>query len=104
MDFILLILALATMYLAPPAIWPELAEVPIYLIVISASLTFNLREVLEQLSLRSLIKNPITLCIVALIPAILISLLVNFEFYDARVFTWEFSKTAIYYLVLVGVL
>jgi O-antigen ligase len=104
MEFILLVLALAAMYLAPAAIWPELAEVPIYLIVISTSLTFNLREVLEQLSLRSLIKNPITLCVVALIPAILISLLVNFEFYDARVFTWEFSKTCIYYLVLVTVL
>jgi O-antigen ligase len=104
MDFIFLVLSLAALYLAPQAIWPELAELPIYLVVISTCIAFSFRAMFELLSFRSLIKNPITLCVVALIPAILISLVVNSQFYDARVFTWEFIKTCSYYLVLVGVL
>lgn len=104
MDFLLLVLTALAMYVPPPAILPELVVVHSYLWLITACFVLSFPAVLDQLFLPSLVKNPITLCILALIPAILISLLLCSDFYDARVFTWGFTKVCIYYLLLVALL
>src|SRR6516225_1829914 len=103
MDFIFLALAAAAMYLSPASIWPELEAVQIYLPLIVLCLMFSFPAVLNQLSIESLTKNPMTFCVLALIPAILISLVLCSDFYEARVFTWGFAKTCVYYLLVVGV-
>jgi O-antigen ligase len=104
MDFVFLVVAVAAMYLSPPSLWPELEESPIYLILIVTCLALSPLAVFKQLSLKSLIANPITLCVILLIPAIAISLLVSANFSDAHISTWSFAKICIYYLLLVGIL
>lgn len=102
LGFWLFILVNATLFIRPAEIVESWEGQPIYQCLILACLLFSLPVVLPQLSWSSLRQNPITLCVLGLLPAIFLSQLSHGDFYDARQYTIEFSKIVIYYLLLVG--
>lgn len=103
MDFFLFILVNATLFLRPAELFPSMAEIPLYNILILLCLASAFPQTLDQLSLQRLISRPITACVVAMIPAIMLSHLSHFDTWSAREYAIEFSKVVIYYLLLVGI-
>jgi hypothetical protein len=102
-DFFLFILVNATLFLRPAELFPSMAEVPLYNILIVLCLASALPQTLDQLSLQRLMSRPISACVVAMIPAIMLSHLSHFDTWSAREYAIEFLKVVIYYLLLVGI-
>jgi putative inorganic carbon (hco3(-)) transporter len=102
--FWLFILVNAALFIRPAEIVAGWENLQIYLYLIVASLAFSLPVVLPQLTWSSLRRNPITLCVIGLLFAIILSHLSHSDFYSARMGATEFGKVVIYYLLLVGLL
>src|SRR5438874_2036781 len=80
----------------------DLLGLPIYEWVILACLAASIPGVLAQLKPRSLYQQPITVCILCLLPAIVLSHLAHANLYSARWTAFEFFKVVVYYLLLVA--
>ncbi len=103
MDFILFLIVNATLFLRPGELVPSLADVPIYNITIIAALAAAAPRVVDRLRPASLAREPVTACVLGLVPAVILSHMVRLETLPARTCAWEFSKLVIYYLLLVTV-
>ena len=104
MGFLLFILVNATLFIRPAEIVPELLELPIYNVLMIASIICTLPAILKQLSVRSLISSPITACVLGIQAMVILSHLGNGNSYYARTMGLEFLKIVLYYLVLVSLL
>jgi hypothetical protein len=105
LGFTLFILVNALLLIRPTdLVIPELQDWPLYQIAIVACLVVSYRPVLAQLTIRSLISRPITLCVVGLLLAVVLSHLSHGAAGSARLSGAEFAKHVIYYLLLVGLL
>jgi O-antigen ligase len=104
LGFALFLLVNGVLFVRPADLFPELGDWPIYQCVILLCLAVSVPAVLPQLSLQSLRRNPITVCVISLLPAIMLSHVSHGDFYDARIHVEEFLKVVIYYLLLVGLL
>jgi len=102
--FFLFILVNATLFIRPAELVPALEAVPIYLILIIACLAISLPAVLEQMSPRRLVEQPISACVVGILIAVVLSHLAHADLLLARTEGFEFSKVALYYFLLIGVL
>jgi hypothetical protein len=102
MGFGLFILVNATLFIRPAEIVSGWEGVPIYQILILGCLLASLPVVLPQLTWESLRRNPITLCVIGLLVAVILSHLSHGDLYSARMGAAEFGKVLIYYLLLVG--
>jgi len=100
--WVLFILLNATLFLRPAEIVPQLAGLPIYECVILGCLALSLPAVLRQLKYRALVASPITLCVMGMLPAIVLSHLSKGDTWYARTLGMEFVKVILYYLLLVG--
>jgi hypothetical protein len=87
--------------LRPSDLVPSLSEVPLYEAAIVLALAARLAQVLEQLSVRALIAQPINLCVVGLLPAVTLSHLVHLNTAATVSSAFGFSKIMIFYLLLV---
>ena len=58
---------------------------------------------LEKLSLRSLSRPPITVCVLGMVAATALSHIYRFNVYYLTIVMEEFPKVVLYYLILVGV-
>jgi hypothetical protein len=103
MDFALFILTTALLMIRPAEFMPDLEEVPIYEVVIILCLFIALPRVVRQLSVAALCERPLTLGIIALVPAVALSHLAQGEAVKAGSGMYEFSKVVIYYLLLVSI-
>ena len=104
MDFALLILLNAVLFLRPADVLPSLSGMPIYNGVILACLAVSFSQVIRQLSTRSMREQPISACVIGLLPAVLLSHLSHFNFAGAVDSVNEFYKVVLYYALIVGVL
>src|SRR5579863_3374178 len=82
---------------------PALADVPIYNIAIISALVVALPQICSRISPHRLAGDPISLCVLGLLPAVLASHLCRFDMYRARAAALEFGKSIIYYMVLISV-
>ena len=103
MDFLLFLLVNATLFLRPGEIVPDLEGLPIYNYTIIAALIVAAPKIAEHLRPDRLRNEPVTVCVLGLVPAVMLSHLSHFDTFSARYKTWEFSKTVMYYLVLIAV-
>ncbi len=103
MDFLLFLLLNAVLFVRPAEIVPALLGMPIYEGVIIACLVSASPAVLEQLGPRSLARRPITLCVLGLAAAVVVSHLAHFDTYSAREYGLDFAKVVAFYLLLCGV-
>jgi len=99
-DFILFLLVNFTLFVRPGEVFPALAEVPLYNCLILATLVLVAPRVVETLRPERLSRDPITTCVLGMIPAILLSRLRHLDLSEAQFRTFEFGKIAIYYLIL----
>ena len=100
----LFILLNAVLFVRPAEIVPDWDGLPIYQCIIIACLIASWPVILPQLTWSSLKSNPITLCVLGLLPAIILSHLSHSNTWYARTEATEFSKVVIYYLLLVGLI
>ena len=98
----LFLLVNASLFMRPAEIVPSLEGLPIYEVLILACLAASLPGVLRQFRLSSLEVNPITLCVLGLLAAIVLSHLWQGDTWYARERGVEFLKVIIYYLLFVA--
>jgi hypothetical protein len=99
-SFCLFLLLNGTMFLRPAEIVEDLAALPVYEWLILTCAVTSLPAICAQLNPRSLARHPVTLCVVALLPAVLLSHLSHGVWWAARDGSIEFSKIVIYFLLL----
>src|SRR5207245_7058108 len=104
LGFVLFLLVNSVLFIRPAEIVPSLEELPVYEILIVACLLSSLPVVVGQLNGRSLRANPVTVCALGMLVAVVLSQLTNFSFYGARTVGVEFAKVLVYYLLCVGLL
>ena len=102
--YVLLLLAHASMFLRPSELFPSVAELPFFQIFIVGALLSALPVLGQQLSSRSLRSNPGVLCVVAFLPAIMLSRAVYGNMVEALSGATDFAKVLVYFVLLVGLL
>ncbi len=100
--FFLFILLNASLFIRPAEVIPALAGWEIYQFLILLTLAVSFPAVLWQLRSRALETRPITVFVLGLLLAVLLSHLVHAEFDKALAGGWEFLKNVLYYLLFVG--
>lgn len=100
--FIFFLLVNAVLVIRPSEIIPAVAAWNIYEWVILACLAVSFPAVLGLLSPTSLSRQPITVCVLCLLPAILLSHLTHGNLYSARWTAFEFFKVVVYYLLFMA--
>lgn len=104
LGFFLFLVLNAVLFVRPAEIVPALLGLEIYLVIILACLFFSFPVILEQLEPRSLESRPITVCVLGLLLAVMLSHLSHFRFDLAWDRGWFFSKTILYFLLFVGLI
>jgi putative inorganic carbon (hco3(-)) transporter len=100
--FGLFILLNAVLFIRPGEIFADLEGYQLYEPVILACLAASFPEVVRLLSPASLARQPITVCVVGLLPAILLSHLSHANLWGARMDGFEFFKLVVYYVLLLA--
>ena len=100
LSFFLFLLVTCVLLIRPTDFIPELGS--LYLIVISASLLTSWTVVTEQLSVGSLERRPITVGVLGLLAAMVLSILYNFRLEMLVTGAFDFVKVTLYYLLMVG--
>jgi O-antigen ligase len=102
MGFFLFLLVTATLFVRPAEIITDLEKLPIYNWLILACLAASLPGVLAQFSRQSLTRQPITVGVLGLLAAVFLSHASHGDLWSARFDAMEFSKSVIFYLLLVA--
>jgi hypothetical protein len=102
LGFLLFILVNAVLFVRPAEIYPELVDLPIYEVVILCCLVVSLPSLAAQWKGQFLLEQPVTVCVLGLLPAILLSHLSHGNLYSARWGAYGFAKVVVYYLLLVA--
>jgi O-antigen ligase len=103
LDFGLFILVTATLFVRPSEIVSDLAQWPLYEILILSCLATSYSKVLDQLRAARLAEQPITVCVLGLLAAVVMSYLSRLHLTPAWDHGLNFAKVVIYYLLLVSV-
>jgi O-antigen ligase len=103
-DFFLFILVNATLFIRPSELIPELAEVPIYNILIVLNMAVAFPSLINHLQPHRFAREPVTACVLGMIPAVILSHLTYFDFFSARMNAFELSKVIAFYFLLLAVL
>ncbi len=102
LGYVLFLLVNATLFLRPAELIPALDKLPIYLVLILACLAVSLPRVLEEFSWRTMQRWPLSLCVVGLLAAVVLSQLSHFAFADAVTTGMGFLKMVLYFVLLVA--
>jgi hypothetical protein len=103
MDFVLLLLVTGVMIVRPTDFVPEIGTMPVYQLLIVPSLIVSVGVLLGQLSGPALRERPITVCVLGLMVAVLLSNLANVYFSSVSEQGGEFGKVVLLYLLIAGV-
>ena len=98
----LFLLVNAALFLRPADMVPNLAGWPIYETLVVLCALASLGSMLRLLQPAALIVQPITLFVVALLPAVVLSHLSHGRTWEARLSALQFGKLIVYYLLLVA--
>jgi hypothetical protein len=100
--FVLFLLATAVLFIRPTDFIPPLQTVPLYEGLVAACLVAAIDGILRQLRGDVLSRDPISACVLGLLPAVVLSELANLDFEGASTQGLEFGKVVLFYLLLVG--
>jgi hypothetical protein len=104
MGFYLFVLVNAALFIRPSEIVPGLEAIPIYNILISSCLLVSFPAVRRELTRRRLVTTPISVCVVGMLAAVMLSHLSHYNLSYTRDVGLDFIKVVLYYLLLVAVL
>jgi hypothetical protein len=102
MSFILFLLVTAALFIRPSEQFAELRNVNLYQTLIIPCFLFSLGGIFEQFSPRSLDYRPITVCVLGLLAAVVLSHVSNGNASLAVESSFEFIKVLVYYVLLVA--
>ena len=100
--FLLFLLVNATLFVRPAEIIPGLVGWNIYEFLILACLAASFPAVLHQFTARSLEDRPVTVCVLGLSLAMILSHLAQMDVGNAAVHGVDFFKVVLYYMLFVG--
>jgi O-antigen ligase len=102
--WILFLLLNGALFLRPNEILPQLEgkELHIFLVLILLCLAHCLPAVFRQLRPSSLAQNPIAVCVIAILPAVIISLLANGDTWYVREEGIKLAQIVVYFLLLLA--
>src|SRR4051812_20994591 len=103
MAFFFFLLLNAVLFIRPEELVPELLGLQLYQALIVVCLVMTVPAVLRQLTARSLGTQPITLCVVGLLAAVILSQVSHLQFGIGLESAQEFGKVVLYYLLFVGI-
>lgn len=92
----------ACLFLRPGEIFPSMLEWPVYNVLISACMLLSIPRILRQLNVTELAVRPATVCVLGVWGAIVLSLAKNTSVTEGIDAGTEFSKTLVFYLLLIG--
>lgn len=104
MSYLSFLLLTAALFVRPAEIVAAWQGAPIYWCLILLCLTLNAPRILRHVSPASLARRPISVCVIGLLAAVVLSHLAHALIGDARSAAREFSKPALYFLLLPCVL
>lgn len=102
--FVLFLLANATIYVRPWEIFPSIADIQLYLMLILAAFVIAHKQIQHHLEPACLRAQPITLCVIGLLFAVPISHITNGYLGGAIEGSVMMFKTVIYFIVLVSLI
>src|SRR5262249_16112577 len=92
------------LFIRPAEITPGVQNWPIQEVVIIACLVVSLPAIIRRLQPSALAAQPITVCVLGMLVAVVLSQLSHFQIGAAYDVGYEFAKTIVYYLLLVSLL
>jgi len=104
MAFFLFLLVNLVLFIRPSELMPELAEVPIYNIIIVLALIAAAPKLIEQLNPAVLRRQPTTICVLGMLPAVVLSFPLAGIPYGIETAGNEFLKVVLYFLLLLTVI
>jgi O-antigen ligase len=103
MQLALLVGVIALLFLRPQEIVPGLGGMPIYEGAILLCMISAVVPLLKQVSPATLLAQPITFCVVGLLPAIVLSHAVLHDPYDGLLWGFRVFKVVVLYLLIVSI-
>ncbi len=102
MAYVLFLLANAALYIRPSELFPSLGNVQFYLVLILAAMVCSIRQLHNQLRLRTLAQQPINLCVLGVTLATATSHL-SLGYLGGAMNSFEMmAKVCLYYMTLVA--
>ena len=102
MAFLLFLLTNAALFVRPAELVPAMGNVQVYLALILLTIACSLRELHNQVSLRTMIQQPINFFVAAMIAAVVLSHLTRGAVSTAAVGGLMMFKVVVYYMLLVA--
>jgi hypothetical protein len=103
MDFLLFLLVNAALFIRPAEVIPGMQDIELYKLLIIPCLVVALPAVLEQFQADKLAARPLTVCVLGLWLAIVLSQLSHGQAEKAALEGFAFAKTVAYYLLFVAI-
>jgi hypothetical protein len=104
MAYLLFLLANAALFIRPAELVPSLGNVQVYLPLIAGAIVCAVHAIHNQLSLKTMLQQPINLCVVGVTAAVALSHITTGDLDGAARGTFEMTKVLLYYLLLVAVI
>lgn len=99
--YVFFILLNGVLFIRPGDLFAELEPFALYQLMILGCLATTYTELLAQLRGDSLAKHPLTVCVLGLLAAVIMSHMQFGSIYDARTGGFEFFKNVLYFLLLI---
>ena len=104
MAYLLFLLANTALYIRPAELIPALGDVQVYLYLIVAAIIVSIRQIHNQVSFRTIVQQPINLCVIGVTIATAVSHL-SVGYVSGAVTSFSgMAKICMYYLTLVAVI
>ncbi|WP_437224679.1 O-antigen ligase family protein [Planctomicrobium sp. SH661] len=104
LGYYLFLLANALLFVRPQEVFPSLGNLQLYLPCILGAFLFSLQDLHNQVRWKTMMQQPVNLCVLGVTLAILMSRLATGNFFHLDVSLIGMLKVVVYYLVLVSVL
>ncbi len=103
--YFLFLCANAALFVRPAELLPALGNAPIYLVLIGSAMACNLRGLQNQLRKRTLLQQPVNLCMLGVVIAVPVSSVLGRMYLSGAFHGFVMmAKIACYYLMLVSVI
>jgi putative inorganic carbon (HCO3(-)) transporter len=104
MAYWLFLLLNGVLLIRPEELFPEIEGLRLYLIVICSCIVASAPQLIERLQPQQLAERPITVCVLGIWSASVLSLLVRGQLSEATDFGSDYGKVILYYLLFVSII
>lgn len=104
MAYILFLLTNAALFVRPGELFPAMGDVQLYMLLIAATIVCSLQRLHNQVSLRTMVQQPVNLCVAGMVIAVVLSHVTRGEVAAAGTGALMMIKIALYYLLLVALI